>query len=81
MCLNRKLVFVTSLLLLTFPLPFVRFNSIEVKASNGYQVRNLDTRLNYATIQEAIDAPETLDGHTMRAQKLLPQVIKPRQKT
>jgi len=26
-------------------------------------VRNLDTGLNYTTIQEAIDAPQTLDGH------------------
>lgn len=30
------------------------------------QVQNLDTGLNYATIQEAIDAPETLDGHRIR---------------
>jgi len=28
-----------------------------------YSVHNLDTGLNYTTIQEAIDAPETLDGH------------------
>ena len=29
-------------------------------------VHNLDTGLNYTTIQEAIDALETLDGHTIR---------------
>ena len=29
------------------------------------KVHNLDTGLNYATIQEAIDASETLDGHTI----------------
>lgn len=29
------------------------------------RVHNLDTGLNYATIQEAIDASETLDGHTI----------------
>ena len=29
-------------------------------------VHNLDTGLNYTTIQEAIDAPETLGGHTIK---------------
>jgi parallel beta-helix repeat protein len=43
----------------------VRFNLIEVKAPNGYPVHNLDTGSNYTTIQTAIDAPETLDGHTI----------------
>ena len=28
-------------------------------------IRNLDTNLTYLTIQSAIDAPETLDGHTI----------------
>jgi parallel beta-helix repeat protein len=28
--------------------------------------RNINTGLNYSTIQAAIDAPETLDGHTLR---------------
>jgi parallel beta-helix repeat protein len=30
---------------------------------NNFQVRNLDTGKNYSAIQEAINAPETLDGH------------------
>ncbi len=30
---------------------------------NNMRVRNLNTDRNYSTIQEAIDAPETLDGH------------------
>jgi parallel beta-helix repeat protein len=37
----------------------------EVKATNGFPVHNLDTHLNYTAIQAAIDAPETLDGHTI----------------
>jgi len=36
-----------------------------VKSSNGYPVHNLDTGLNYTSIQEAIDAPETLSDHTI----------------
>jgi parallel beta-helix repeat protein len=33
------------------------------------RVHNFDTGLNYSTIQEAIDAPETLNGHTIFAEK------------
>jgi parallel beta-helix repeat protein len=36
-----------------------------VEASDGYPVHNLNTGLNYTTIQGAIDAPETMDGHTI----------------
>jgi len=46
-------------------LPTIRFNYIEVKTPDGYPVHNLNTGLSYATIQEAIDAPETLNGHTI----------------
>jgi hypothetical protein len=35
-----------------------------VKASDGYRVHNLSTGLNYTMIQEAVDASETLGGHT-----------------
>jgi len=38
---------------------------MKVEASNGYPVHNLDTGLNYTTIQEAIHAAETLGGHTI----------------
>jgi parallel beta-helix repeat protein len=36
-----------------------------VKASDGHLVHNTSTGLNYTTIQEAIDANETLDGQTI----------------
>jgi len=63
--MNRKLLFVLGSFLL-FTLLCVRFSSVEVKASNGYPVHNLDTGLYYATIQAAVDAAETLGGHTVR---------------
>jgi parallel beta-helix repeat protein len=60
----RKLMFfLLSGLLFTCFLKAV--NQVEVKAPNGYPIHNLDTGLNYTTIQEAIDAPETLGGHTI----------------
>jgi parallel beta-helix repeat protein len=37
----------------------------EAYAVNDHPVHNIDTGLDYATIQEVIDAPETLDGHTI----------------
>jgi pectin methylesterase-like acyl-CoA thioesterase len=40
-----------------------------VKSSVEYRVHNLNTRLNYTSIQEAIDAPETLNGHTIFVQE------------
>lgn len=64
--MNRKLFLVPGLFLLLSALLCVRFSPVEVKASNDYPVHNLDTGLDYATIQAAIDAPETLNGHTIR---------------
>jgi parallel beta-helix repeat protein len=40
-----------------------------VKAPDGYPVHNLNTGLNYTTIQEAIDAPVTSDGNTIFVEK------------
>ena len=37
--------------------------SISAVQQNNFRVRNLDTGKNYSAIQEAINAPETLDGH------------------
>ena len=56
-------MFVLSLFILLSSLLYMRFNPDVVKASNSYPVHNLDTGLNYTTIQGAIDAPETLNGH------------------
>jgi parallel beta-helix repeat protein len=42
---------------------------IEVQASNGYRVHNLNTGLNYTTIQAAINASQTLGGHTIFVEK------------
>jgi nitrous oxidase accessory protein len=63
--MTRKFVFILSLFVLLSCLVNIRFNPVEVNTSNGYPVHNLNTELNYTTIQEAIDASETLDGHTI----------------
>jgi len=67
--MSRRLVTILGLLmLLSFSL-YARFNLVEVKAPNGYPVHNLNTGLNYTTIQEAMDALETLDGHTISVEE------------
>lgn len=70
--MGRKLVLILVLLiLLSFlvyvTLLYVRFNQ-EGKVT-GPPVRNINTGLNYTTIQAAIDAHETLDGHTILVKK------------
>jgi len=62
--MRKLLVVLISLLLLT-SYAYSRVSQVEVTASNGYPVHNLDTGLNYTTIQEAIDANDTLDEHTI----------------
>lgn len=63
--MTRKIIFVLSLFVVLFPLLYLRFNLVSVQAVNGDNVHNLDTNLNYTTIQDAIDAVETDDGHTI----------------
>ena len=64
--LNKKTVSVTMLALLLISMLALAFNLQLVKTSfASYTVHNLDTGLDYSTIQEAIDAPETLNGHTL----------------
>lgn len=65
--MSRKLVLILVLLILLpflvyVTLLYVRFNQ---KVPVGGPVRNINTGLNYRTIQAAIDANETLDGHTI----------------
>jgi len=63
--LGRKLVLIVVFLLLLVCLVYPRLQQNRVNASAGYPVHNVNTGLNYASIQEAIDANETLDGHTI----------------
>ena len=67
--MNRKLLCVLSLFALLSCSLHARFNSLGVQSSVGYRVHNLNTRLNYTSIQEAVDAPETLNGHTIFVQE------------
>lgn len=50
-----------------FVMSFCVINELAFNASaeTGLPVHNIDTGLDYLTIQEAIDANETLDGHTI----------------
>jgi parallel beta-helix repeat protein len=61
----RKLIFSISLILLTTFLSCTGSIGFNVKASNGYPVHNINTGMNYTTIQEAIDAAETQNGHSI----------------
>jgi parallel beta-helix repeat protein len=71
--MSRKLVVIMILLILVPLLAYVawlyvRFTPEETPPSGG-PVCNLNTGLNYTTIQAAIDAEETLDGHTIFVKK------------
>jgi parallel beta-helix repeat protein len=61
----KKIIVVISLLVLLSCLPSVRLSSVKLEASSSYPVHNLNTLKDYATIQEAINASETLDNHTI----------------
>lgn len=63
--MNIKLVFCLTMFVLLSSLPCIRFGQVKVNAFNDYRVHNLNTGLNYTTIQDAIDAPETMSGHTI----------------
>ncbi len=64
--MKSKLLLVLCLFLLLSSLSSARFGQTETKASSSFLVHNLSTGLNYTTIQDAIDANETLNGQTIR---------------
>jgi parallel beta-helix repeat protein len=63
--MKTRLTFFLVFLALLLTLGSIRDCQFETKASTEMRVRNLDTGLDYASIQAAIDAPETLNGHTI----------------
>ena len=58
-------VVVACFLVLAVCLPVVTLSRFGAEAVDGFHVHNLNTTMNYTTIQEAIDANETLDGHVV----------------
>ena len=63
--MSRKSLLILTILLFLVCLQYPRFQQIRVNASSGYPVHNLNTGLNYTTIQEAINANETINKHTI----------------
>jgi len=62
--MSRKLFFVLLEFILLSSLLYIGSSPV-VESTNGSYVWNLNTDLSYATIQEAINADETLDGHKL----------------
>jgi len=63
MVMNRRLA--TAILTFTLLSPFLYFVTCSVGAESAGSVHNLNTGLSYTSIQDAIDAGETLGGHTI----------------
>ena len=59
------MVLVVTLLLLSSSILLAKTNIKPADTADSYPVHNVNTGLNYTTIQSAIDANETLDGHTI----------------
>jgi len=64
--MDRRHTAVLILCVLMTSLSRIQLSSVViVKAPSGYLVHNLNTRINYTTIQSAINASETINGHTI----------------
>lgn len=63
--MNKKYVLILILFALLVTLKVLRVNQVGIKAAGGGRVHNLNTGLNYATIQEAIDDLQTTNGHVI----------------
>jgi parallel beta-helix repeat protein len=63
--MNGKVIVVFGLLLFSIFLFHGNSGWVEVKALNAYPVHNVSTGLNYSSIQEAIDASETVNGNVI----------------
>jgi parallel beta-helix repeat protein len=63
--MNRKLIAILIPLFLSLNILSIKFTTGAIQASDSYPIHNLETGLNYTTIQEAINANQTLNGHTI----------------
>lgn len=63
--MSKSSILALSILLLMTFFSSELFYDVGVEASNTHPVHNINTGLNYTSIQEAIDAPETISGHTI----------------
>jgi len=63
--LGKKALVFPILVLLCMFVSLSLHSLMRVDAVNGFPVHNISTGLSYSKIQEAIDANETLDGHTI----------------
>jgi len=62
---KKSVILVLSLVILLNCIFRVEFSPFKSEASNTILVHNVNTGLNYTSIQEAVDAPETVNGQTI----------------